>query len=63
MKLCNSVKYISHKCELFIYCYMLFELAYELNISVHRRKGRHFTGGRKKVALKITICPKNRQLR
>jgi len=27
----------------------------------HRRTGRHFTGGRKNFALKITICPKNRQ--
>ena len=25
----------------------------------HRRTGRHFTGGRKKFALKITICPEN----
>jgi len=35
MKLCNSVKYINHKCELFNYCYMcfVFELAYKLNIS------------------------------
>ena len=28
---------------------------------VHKRMGRHFTGGRKKFALKITICPKNKQ--
>ena len=28
----------------------------------HRRTGRHFTGGRKKFALKLTICPKSRQL-
>jgi len=36
MKLSNSVKYTSHKCELFNYCYMyfVFELAYKLNISV-----------------------------
>jgi len=36
MKLCNSVKYTSHKCELFNYCYMcfVFEFAYKLNISV-----------------------------
>ena len=36
MKLCNSVKYTGHKCELFNYCYMcfVFELAYKLNISV-----------------------------
>ena len=27
--------------------------------SVHRRRGRHFTGGRKKFALKITICPES----
>ena len=35
MKLCNSVKYTGHKCELFNYCYMcfVFELAYKLNIN------------------------------
>jgi len=27
----------------------------------HKRTGRHFTGGRKKFALKITIFPKNKQ--
>jgi len=27
----------------------------------NRCTGRHFTGGRKKFALKITICPKNKQ--
>jgi len=35
MKMCNNVKYISHKCEIFNYCYMcvVSELAYKLNIS------------------------------
>jgi len=28
---------------------------------IHRRTGRHFTGGRKKFALKMPICPKNKQ--
>jgi len=27
----------------------------------HRHTGRHFTGGAEKFALKITICPKNKQ--
>jgi len=27
----------------------------------HRRTGRHFTGRVEKIALKITICPKNKQ--
>jgi len=27
----------------------------------HRRTGSHFTGGRKKFALKIKICPKNKK--
>jgi len=31
-------------------------------IDAHRRTGRHLLGGRKKFALKLTICPKNRQL-
>ena len=36
MKLCNSFKYTSHKCELCNYFYMcfVFELAYKLNIAV-----------------------------
>jgi len=36
LKLCNSVEYTGHKCELFSYCYMcfLFESIHELNISV-----------------------------
>jgi len=29
-------------------------------MSHHRRTGRHFTGARKKFALKITIFPKNK---
>ena len=46
MKLCNSVKYTSHKYEIFSYCYMcfVFELAYNLNISVDEhncRNSRH----------------------
>jgi len=36
LKLCNSVDYTSHKCELFSYCYMrLFELTFKLNVSVY----------------------------
>jgi len=48
MKLCNSVKYTSHKCELFNYCYMrfVFELAYKLNISVDGHNCRNMVGTR-----------------
>ena len=31
------------------------------SVSPHRRTGRHFTGGAETFALKITICPKNKQ--
>jgi len=39
-------------------CYLA---AIALEDYIHRRTGRHFTEGRKKFALKITICPKNKQ--
>jgi len=29
----------------------------DFRLPEHRRTGRHFTGGREKFALKITICP------
>jgi len=29
--------------------------------SKHTRTGRQFTGGAEKIALKITICPENKQ--
>ena len=38
------------------------KLVYFSGIDKHRRTGRHFAGGRKKIAFKITICPKNKKL-
>jgi len=51
LRTCNISNLISH-----IYRITLSERF------THRRTGRHFTGGRKKFALKLTTCPKNRQL-